>query len=317
MSNVPPLTKAQASELYDISGLPVYYDKYKDRFVEEMVILSTSLKKRLPFEELKKQVSDICSRELLKGEKFFRDAGYNSFDEMLEAVLNSKAGKQGYEDLLKGKIDAIIPMLVEGFKDVAKEHFIFDKDGNIIDLQPGHKNRQRLCDAYLKEIEREKTRTERGEQKMASFKESSKEFAKTYAPSRGKINLGEVNAAPLTLQQANQLLDAGKFPSKLNKYRNQLAQEIVNQSKSLPSNQRRKFETLLELLKHTCAIEMLTGIYDAMDPAIQHILSEPDDELSKEEKLMCEKHKDQWKVDAANADQLFNQDGDENADEND
>ncbi len=57
---------------------------------------------------------------------------------------------------------------------------------------------------------------------------------------------------------------------------------------------------------------------DGKDHATQgtQALQEWWSKLSKEDKLICEKHKDQWKVDAANADQLFNQGDEENADEN-
>lgn len=124
--------------------------------------------------------------------------------------------------------------------------------------------------------------TERGQQKLSSFRESSSQYKGIPVRSDFRPNLGVVNQVPLTSKQASALLDAAGFPSSLEKYRKQLIQEIVNESASLPPNERRTFDTLLKQASHVCSKETTDDVFSMMDRKLTNIMS--DSSLTLEEK---------------------------------
>lgn len=259
----PPLTRQQAEELYDISGLPFYYEPYKNQIIDKIITRSQELKIRFPFNELKKQAKHLCSRELFKGEKFFRDAGFNSFEEMMNSNTLSEDVKS---ILLESRLIGLAEMIASGFIETTKEHFIVNNQGSIIGLRSPHDKRQPQCNTFLDEggfiLSSEAVQTPEGQQRLQSMKQAPIQpilnVGQTYTQQSSKPLLGPVNQPPLNSQQANQLVDAIKFPSNLSNYRNTLVQEIVKTSSALPANKRRTFQTLLKLAADVCSTEMFT-----------------------------------------------------------
>lgn len=102
-----------------------------------------------------------------------------------------------------------------------------------------------------------RTTTVRGQQKLASMKESS-----TKRPD-------------LTTDQARQLYDAAEFPDILLPYKDRVIQYIVESYQALPIDEKLPFEYLLQSAKHICSMEATKysklfqeqfGVFLAMPP---------------------------------------------------
>lgn len=162
----PPLTKEQATKIYNVSETTPSLNPYKDRIIQYMVEYSETLRpeERLPAEELIAQASSVCGRELQRAGRTILP----SFSETeLFAVLYGTA----------------IP-LVAGYKDTYASHFEVNSKNEIIGLRHPHQQRQIECDAYFKQKQGEKwrpspTEVGYGGRKKRKTKKISKKSKKT------------------------------------------------------------------------------------------------------------------------------------------
>jgi hypothetical protein len=116
-----------------------------------------------------------------------------------------------------------------------------------------------------------------GRKKLTSMMAAASNVG-VYAPGAGAPlpvqygpNLGPVNNPPLTASQSSKILDASKFPAKLSKYKQQFIRAMVDVSAKLPSNERRKFDVLLNLASNICSIESMSNSFDNLESRISDL----------------------------------------------
>jgi hypothetical protein len=165
----PPLTKEQASKLIDASKFPLELKKYKQYYITAVVNESLKLpsSERRPFETLLRLTQHPCSYDsfLLENPKGGEQSLYvtmkRRFPEYENMLKTGELTKEAYDGLTNViAFGYAAKILVLGHDVAHKEHYIFDKDGNIIDLTPTQKARRTVCARQVaKEVEERRTST--------------------------------------------------------------------------------------------------------------------------------------------------------------
>ncbi len=165
----PPLTKEQASKLIDASEFPSELKKYKQNYIAAVVKESLTLpsSERRPFQTLLRLTQHPCSYDsfLLENPESSTQGLYitmkQRFPEYETMLKNGTIDRESYEMSTGINAFRYAAILLATGHDVAhKEHYIFDKDGNIIDLVPVEKRRRAVCARQIaKEVEERRSST--------------------------------------------------------------------------------------------------------------------------------------------------------------
>lgn len=145
-SQVPTLTREQASQIIDVAQLPPNVMAHKEMIIDLMIEthgLATAGQDKLPFQYLLESAKHPCSLEFTTSKKYEEQV-----DETVKA-FPPEASEQN-RDFLRGKLTSIAFILAYGYQEQFREHWILDPQGNIIGIKPQHLARQRKCDAYIK-----------------------------------------------------------------------------------------------------------------------------------------------------------------------
>jgi hypothetical protein len=269
MAKVPPLTKDQAEELYNAAGLNssfAGYRKYnnvenntKKKAIEKIIQEYTNQSKQIPFEELIEQAKHPCSEEALTPRKFPKK--YKNYYSIFEFMNNFEnevkqnksffskpkidKDKQEEYDFLKDYIDRDIEQksffVVNGFRKQLNDNLEKNKNGDITGVIEVSRTAFPKCHKNLKRF--------------------------------NLISFGKPCEYSLTREQAEQILDASKFPTSLNKYKDIFIKEAIDLYSQIPLKKRRPFNILLKLAKNPCSIEPLTLSHnkDAILPPFERI----------------------------------------------
>lgn len=141
-----PLTTSQAEQLVRNSFPAERYrvvEPYKTKLIRFMIehSVNTPPNKRRSYETLERLSKHVCSYEVLSGnisrmvDTVKRVSAELPKEEVAEAAANIESG------VLKG----IAFHIVDGFDFVDYDHFVFDKDGNPIDVNVTNRDRKPLC----------------------------------------------------------------------------------------------------------------------------------------------------------------------------
>ena len=142
----PPLTREQAQEIVDASGIPSDSLQYKPFLIGSMVDISKneSADKRRYVSQLVNLAKNPCSKESVTGT-------LNNLKKSLEA---KKTEDPDITDLDLAAITnsvlySLALLLAVGFDEVDKANLVFDGNGNLIDVRDAVRSRMPICDAYL------------------------------------------------------------------------------------------------------------------------------------------------------------------------
>ena len=169
----PPLTTSQADQLITNSFPGERYkivQPYKSKLLKNIVdhSVGTPANKRRSFETLDRLSKNICSYEVLSGTLInlrniiqrLKDAELDDLDESIENAIT-------------GALKGLAVHIVDGFDFVDEVHFVFDKDGNPIDITPANRGRKPLC---LAKIQANAMRKEQSGQFTEFLKQQSDPF---------------------------------------------------------------------------------------------------------------------------------------------
>jgi hypothetical protein len=184
-----PLTTAQASQILDASGFPRGLEPYRKIFITEIVNESAKLPdtERRRFDILLDRAAHPCSKEPLTRNE--RPLGaYPALQERIgQLVEMEKESKQNGQtpvttvaEFIPLKAQGIAKQLVDGFDVVSQNHFIFDKDGRVVDLTPAEKGRYSgICSAHLLRQSQQSQFTQFLKEQSDPFKGSQQGYGKT------------------------------------------------------------------------------------------------------------------------------------------
>jgi len=146
-TDVSTLTREQASQLIDAAQLPPNVLLHKEVLIDLIIEThqaSTPGVDKLPFEYLLQSAKHPCSLEFSMSK---------SYEQQVDVTAKQFPPTESEENLefLRGKLISMSFILAHGYQEQFREHWILDNKGNIIGLKPQHVDRQRKCDAYLKE----------------------------------------------------------------------------------------------------------------------------------------------------------------------
>ena len=138
------LTLDQAKQIVDVSGIPSEFDYLKPTITEEIVRITTMEipKKRQTFNELLRQAKSVCSKEAVED-------NFKSMSELLNNHRENGIDEAVIKQLSIGLAYGIAILLAYGFEDVDKQHFTYDKNGNITGVNERNKTRKPRCNADL------------------------------------------------------------------------------------------------------------------------------------------------------------------------
>jgi hypothetical protein len=142
----PPLTTAQAEQLVKNSFPNERYKivaPYKTRLIQYMIerSVNTPPNKRRSFETLERLSKNVCNYEVLSG----NITRMENTIKMLKQQLKNEDLVQAIDAAETGALRGISFHIVDGYDFVDESHFIFDKNGNIIDVNPTNRDRKPLC----------------------------------------------------------------------------------------------------------------------------------------------------------------------------
>lgn len=145
-----PLTKDQASQLLTASGFPRSLEKFRNIFIEKFVTRSANLpqNERRSFEILLERAKHPCSKETLISTDPSRLGAYAVLEQTIKDVGDDP--DFNLEEAVKGKALGVAAQIVDGFDVFSQGHFVFDKDGQVIDVVDREKSRYpKFCLPYL------------------------------------------------------------------------------------------------------------------------------------------------------------------------
>lgn len=166
-----PLTTAQAEQLVKNSFPGERYKivaPYKTKLIQYMIerSVNTPSNKRRSFETLDKLSKNVCSYEVLSG----NITRLETTIKMLKQSLNKEDVPEAVSAAEIGAIKGIAFHIVDGYDFVDESHFIFDKDGNPIDVNSTNRSRKPLC---VQSIQAENLRREQSSQFRKFLKDQS------------------------------------------------------------------------------------------------------------------------------------------------
>lgn len=147
-----PLTASQASQLLDASNFPASLNKYKKILIQAIVnkSVNTPPAERRPFDTLLKLASHPCSREPLEIDAF------PNYQKRVEEAFKMEDPMIPPEEHALNLAATIAVHLVDGFDVLSKKHFIFDSNGNVVNVTKKEMPRYgRMCIPYLLRKEQE------------------------------------------------------------------------------------------------------------------------------------------------------------------
>jgi hypothetical protein len=166
-----PLTTAQAAVLVKNSFPGERYKivaPYKTKLIQHIIehSVNTPANKRRSFETLDRLSKNICSYEVLSG-------NITRMEDTLKTVKQELPKEQIPEAISvteTGVLKGIAFHIVDGYDFVDESHFIFDKDGNPIDVNPTNRDRKPLC---LQKIQADNLRKQQSSQFTKFLKDQS------------------------------------------------------------------------------------------------------------------------------------------------
>jgi hypothetical protein len=161
-----PLTPTQASQLLDASGFPSNLSKYKPNFIQQIVYQSSLItpRERRSFENLLEKAKHTCSKESMSDT-------YIKLKTRLESINPSDfIDEQDLKAFIEGTYSAPARFLAYGYDIMDAAHFIFDENGDILDINVTNKERKPKC---LETIRAENLRKEGTRQFNKFLKDSS------------------------------------------------------------------------------------------------------------------------------------------------
>jgi hypothetical protein len=169
-----PLTTAQAEQLVKNSFPKERYrviEPYKTKLVRFMIehSVNTPPNKRRSFETLDRISKHVCSYEVLSG-------NINRMIDTITRVTENVSKQEAPEAIASvenGVLKGIATHIVDGYDFVDYDHFVFDKDGNPIDVNITNRDRKPLC---LDKIQADNLRKEQDVQFSQFLKQQSDPF---------------------------------------------------------------------------------------------------------------------------------------------
>ncbi len=166
-----PLTTAQAEQLIKNSFPGERYkivSPYKTRLIQYMIerSVNTPSNKRRSFETLDRLSKNVCSYEVLSGNVTRMENTVKT----LKQSLQKEDVAEAVSAAEMGVIQGIAFHIVDGFDVVDEDHFIFDKAGNPIDVNPTNRLRKPLC---VQSIQAENLRRSQSSQFRQFLKDQS------------------------------------------------------------------------------------------------------------------------------------------------
>jgi hypothetical protein len=148
----PPLTKSQAEQLVKNSFPGERYrivQPYVDDLVKYMIqhSVDTPANERRSFDTLERLSKNVCNYEILSGNIARME---KTIIEMHKS-LSVKDIPNATRDLEEGVLPGIAFQIVDGYDVVDQTHFVFDADGNPIDVTETNRLRKPLCYKKVKE----------------------------------------------------------------------------------------------------------------------------------------------------------------------